>query len=58
MEGVESNEGDIKLGVSGKTLTCYTSVENQGFSYERNIDVSLDYKYSKTDSMDLLILES
>jgi len=58
-EGDESNEGDIKLGPGAeKTLTCYVEVENQGFSFERNIDMSLEYKYIDTSSVDFTILES
>ncbi len=58
-EGDESNEGDIRLGSDGeKTLTCYVEVENQGFSFERNIDMSLEYKYIDTSSVDFTILES
>ncbi len=58
-EGDESNEGDIKLGSDAeKTLTCYVEVENQGFSFEKNIDMSLEYKYIDTSSVDFTILES
>tara|TARA_Y100000310_G_C20682149_1_gene816627 strand:- start:734 stop:1660 length:927 start_codon:yes stop_codon:yes gene_type:complete len=58
MEGAESNEGDIKLSDSEKVLTCYLEVENQGFSFERNVDLILDYRYIETSSVDFTILES
>jgi hypothetical protein len=58
VEGSESNEGDIKLGSSGKTLTCYIEIENQGFSFEKNVDMNLEYKYTETSLVDFTILES
>jgi len=56
--GEESNEGDVRLISSEKIFTCYLEVENQGFSFERNLEVILDYKYTQTSKVDFKILES
>jgi hypothetical protein len=56
VEGEESNEGYVKLG--GTTVTCFMEVENTGSSYERSIDVLMDYKYIESTSVDLRILEA
>ena len=56
--GQETNSGEIRLDQGTKTLVCTMDVEDTGASYEREIQVDLDYKYVETTSTQLKILEA
>ncbi len=56
VEGEESNAGYVRPG--GSPTTCYMEIENTGSSYERNMEVLMDYKYIESTSVDLRILEA
>lgn len=56
--GEEGNEGYIKLDEKSDTLTCSMPVENTGASYEREISISLDFKYTESKVTQLTVLES
>ena len=55
IEGDETNAGYVRVG--GNVITCHMDVENTGSTFERNINVLLDYRYVESTSVDLTILE-
>ncbi len=56
--GADSNVGEIRLEDGTKNLVCTMDVEDTGASYEREIQVDLDYKYVESTSKQLKILEA
>ncbi|MBT3416957.1 hypothetical protein HON86_00340 [Candidatus Woesearchaeota archaeon] len=57
-DGVESNEGYIRLNNGKKTLICRMPVENTGAGYTRELAIYLDFKYVESVSKELIILEA
>jgi hypothetical protein len=57
-DGIESNEGYLRLTDGRKTLICKMPVENTGAGYTREIAIYLDFKYVESISKDLTILEA
>ena len=57
-DGVESNEGYLKLSGGKKTLICSMPVENGGSGYSTELPIYLDFKYVESTSKDLTILEA
>lgn len=57
-DGIESNEGYLRLNNGRKTLICKMPVENTGAGYTREIAIYLDFKYVESISKDLMILEA
>ncbi|MCD4759951.1 hypothetical protein K8R33_03615 [archaeon] len=57
-DGIEGNEGYLKLTAGTKTLRCTMPVENTGANYQREITVFLDFEYVQSMSKLLKILQS
>ncbi len=57
-DGVESNEGYLKLSNGKKTLICSMPVEEGGSGYTTELPIYLDFKYVESTSKDLTILEA
>lgn len=57
-DGIESNEGYLKLNTGKKTLICSMPVEDSSSGYTREIAIFLDFKYVESTSKDLIILEA
>lgn len=57
-DGTQSNQGYVKLEQGRKTLLCTMKVENAGSSYDRQVNINLDFKYIESVSKQLTILEA
>ncbi len=58
LDGQKTNEGYIRLDNGVKTLMCTMPVENTGSSYERELTLYLDFKYTDSVSKNIKILEA
>jgi hypothetical protein len=57
-DGIESNEGYLKLTDGKKTLICKMPVEDGSSGYTKELAIYLDFKYVESTSKDLTILEA
>jgi len=53
----ESNVGFVKVGIEPKNVICTMNIDGSS-SYERDIDIELDYKYVEDISVNIKILEA